>query len=97
MNDNIPQDPRLSICPGCRTYIRVNQGRVDIQEDGYYDVPQCNVQPMTHGGKPCPCSQCVVKMVCEDTCEELEKYKDYCRYGDNIIRSLYDDDTYDSK
>lgn len=53
---------RRSVCKGCLTYETMNEDQL------------CPV-PHKINRKPCPCSKCMIKMVCEDTCDEFRLYK----------------------
>jgi len=59
-------------CRGCRTY---EDGRADFNdEDKQNLVYLCDVSIPVHPKTQnlCPCSLCVVKMVCNFKCEELD-------------------------
>ena len=49
----------------------------------------------------CPCSNCLVKGVCEISCEDYDKFEDgYYSEGEKAIREekdTYKEDTYDSR
>jgi len=72
--DIFPKHMNFTICPGCLTYISAEEARENLKEDGYSDIPQCAIKPY-HKGKRCPCSICLVKMVCTEVCDELNTYK----------------------
>jgi len=72
---------REGICPGCQTYVipekmkemmnqiwiyGKNKSRIELQL-------QCSIKPMINGTK-CPCSTCLIKMVCEITCDKMGEY-----------------------
>jgi hypothetical protein len=69
---------RWNICPGCVTYVEVEKITREMEENGYKDSPQCTIEPY-YKGKFCPCSRCIVKMMCEDMCEELINWKQWTR------------------
>jgi len=58
----------LSICSGCNMYIENNCV-------GYY-------LPIIEDTVVCPCSTCLVKMVCRDMCEDLRNHRE--------LEKLYD-------
>ena len=69
----------VKICEGCKTY---EEGVATIPpEDRKKIVYLCNVSiPFIQGdpnicpGRICPCAECLVKMVCNVKCEELENH-----------------------
>ena len=64
----------IKICEGCKTY---EEGVATIPlEDRKKVVYLCNVSVpfIQEGGKLCPCVECLVKMVCNIKCDELEKH-----------------------
>jgi len=85
--DIFPKHMAYSICPGCATYEEVEKVREVQSKDGYGDAPQCAIKPY-HRGKRCPCSECLVKMMCQEMCEELVNYKDRYLYGDDFTRPI---------
>ena len=60
---------RKDICGGCSTY-----------EFGIKFSSPCKI-PHKKAGHPCPCSMCIIKMVCEDECDELIWYKQFNTKG----------------
>ncbi len=70
--DIMSKHTRDSICPGCATYVKV--GRI-IRDT--INAPQCVINPY-HKRRTCPCSKCLIKMICEETCDKLEDYRDWC-------------------
>ncbi len=75
--DIMPKHMRDSICPGCATYAEVGKVREIQNQSGYTDSPQCAIKPY-YRGKTCPCSKCLIKMVCEDTCDRMDDYRNWC-------------------
>ena len=64
----------IKVCEGCKTY---EEGVATIPlEDRKKVVYLCNVSVPFIPVKSmlCPCSECLVKMVCEVKCDELEDY-----------------------
>jgi hypothetical protein len=59
---------RRKICRGCYTYESYLKYIKDYNDE---DFPICSIKPIV-GGKVCPCVSCLVKMVCENTCNNLE-------------------------
>ena len=61
-------------CRGCRTY---EDGRADFDdEDKHNLVYLCDVSMplIPNTNKECPCIKCVVKMVCNIKCDELDAH-----------------------
>jgi hypothetical protein len=85
--ENIPKHESYAICPGCLTYNEVEKVREQQKEDGHVDGAQCTIPPYNKG-KVCPCSKCLVKMMCENMCEDLLQYKEKFLYGDDFTRPL---------
>lgn len=50
-------------CQGCKSFL--NEGN-----DHYCDAEVTN----TVGQYKCPCINCIVKMVCENTCKDFKRY-----------------------
>jgi len=82
-----PKHMSHAICPGCITYGEVEKVRDVQNKDGHYDTPKCAIRPY-HNGVFCPCSTCLVKMVCEDTCDRLTEYKERYLYGGDFTRPI---------
>lgn len=59
--DAVQKIIRDSICPGCRTY--------EVSSD-------CIIRPIFNGVL-CPCSSCLIKIICTKRCEKLQKYTGY--------------------
>lgn len=59
-------DPKV-ICYGCLTYKYTDK----VTNESFY----CYIQPVVNG-KICPCSTCILKIVCEETCSEFNIYLD---------------------
>lgn len=76
--DIFPKQMRWNVCPGCATYVEVQRITQEMKNNGYQDVPQCEIKPY-YKGKYCPCSKCIVKMMCEEMCEELITWKRVCK------------------
>ncbi len=71
---------REAVCAGCLTYvlstdlqkmtnIMVNILNKDVTEEDL----QCSIEHMINGIK-CPCSSCIVKMMCDQSCEKFDNY-----------------------
>jgi len=56
-------DNERDICIGCYTYKSIDMG----------NKPACTINPIK-GGKHCPCSTCLVKMMCEEVCDKLGEF-----------------------
>lgn len=56
---------REEICGGCRTY-----------EVGMKWSSPCRI-PHKKNGHFCPCSQCLIKGLCENECDDLKRYKKF--------------------
>ena len=52
---------RKKVCEGCVTYAKLNENNTCLM-------------PHMKNGIPCPCSQCLIKMVCNEVCAKLEEY-----------------------
>ena len=52
---------RKKVCDGCRTYAMIDEDNTCLM-------------PHMKNGKPCPCSECLIKMVCNEVCVKLEEY-----------------------
>lgn len=66
MNHKKIREIRDSICKGCLTY------------ETYILNPSTKTAcliPHKKDGKACPCSTCLIKSVCQDVCDEIEKYR----------------------
>lgn len=59
----------ISICRGCKTYEDEINNLTDAEKKGI-----CNVSYPFIDDTVCPCSECIVKMVCEHTCKKLNSY-----------------------
>lgn len=55
---------RRSICSGCHSYHPLG------------DIVQCSV-PLRKNRKTCPCSICLVKMMCNTACKILTEYNNF--------------------
>lgn len=56
-------------CRGCKTY---EEGRDTLTKEQKQQIVYiCNISIPFKEGKICPCSRCVVKMVCTTRCQEL--------------------------
>lgn len=71
---------RETICAGCLTHVIEEDLRKTLVEhrkmsDAELEVDdlQCGIKPIASGTK-CPCSACLVKMVCDQTCDKIETY-----------------------
>lgn len=62
----------MKTCRGCRTYEDEMSSLPDYQKREY--VYLCNVSISFKGGEVCPCSICIVKMVCNMRCKTLSDY-----------------------
>lgn len=60
-----PAKTKEEVCSGCSTYKTFD----DVSEEIIY----CFV-PHIINGKYCPCSTCILKMMCEDTCLKFDIY-----------------------
>lgn len=58
--DAIQDEIRKAICKGCFTY-----SNCDLQ---------CSIKPITNGIR-CPCSTCIIKMMCNEPCDKLHQYR----------------------
>jgi hypothetical protein len=70
---------REDVCLGCFTYTTEKELKNLVERTRYGTVEglQCGIEPIINGTK-CPCSICLVKMMCDITCEKIDKYmKDY--------------------
>ena len=62
----------IKLCKGCRTY---EEGMEALTEDERKEIVYlCNISVPLKGDETCPCSDCIVKMLCDTKCELLEKY-----------------------
>lgn len=61
-----PEFLRRTICKGCHTFIQKNNG-----------PEKCQIPPINEHGEHCPCSICMVKMMCENSCESLHNYQNH--------------------
>lgn len=61
-------------CEGCHTL---------IYDDKWCDYRDANVNGI------CPCTQCIVKAMCELDCEDFSNYTDTSRCKDLLNRRLY--------
>ncbi len=64
----------IKYCKGCKTY---EEGRLSLTEEERKElVYLCNVsvpvKPDT--GKLCPCSTCIIKMMCTRKCNKLDSH-----------------------
>ena len=75
--NNTPKEKlRKDVCPGCLTYI-IAEDLTKQHTDGTgnvnpYDL-QCGIAPVVNGMN-CPCSVCIVKMVCNESCYRIDEY-----------------------
>ncbi len=53
---------RELICKGCANSINGNEGCTVL------------IEPINMFDKPCPCSTCVIKMMCRFSCEKFDDY-----------------------
>jgi len=67
---------REAICHGCLTFMTAENIREGMESDGFTDTPQCQIPPIGSNGKNCPCSYCLVKMMCEEACIPFQVYKE---------------------
>lgn len=58
-------------CKGCITYIVNNRDALTNNDDPII----CSYTNHNKDGK-CPCSSCIIKMMCEITCDEYEDFVD---------------------
>ncbi len=74
---------RKYICEGCQTYIsayKLKEYYIKFwKTTGFDDInsfvsPQCD-QPATFDTQHCPCSTCLVKMICDIPCDEYLSFK----------------------
>jgi len=56
---------RETICKGCTTLATIERMQRGIA--------QCAVKP-SMGHQVCPCSTCLIKMICEETCYPFQMY-----------------------
>ena len=56
------KDHRRYICQGCLIFSQMRDGI-------------CCAVPHKINGHPCPCSVCIVKGMCEETCDVLKLYR----------------------
>jgi len=67
---------RKEVCKGCRLYDLIDEGE------------RCRISHKING-KPCPCSICLVKSVCNQACDLIEGYTSYKGNPKNIgIKNL---------
>lgn len=66
--------PIIKICEGCKTY-RVCMSSLEDAGDSSDFVYICNESsPYIEGKGYCPCSSCVIKMICEERCEKYDAF-----------------------
>ena len=41
----------------------------------HLEFEQCTVEPLNHHGKECPCLTCLVKSMCQKSCDKWTLYK----------------------
>jgi hypothetical protein len=61
----VPVKTKKEVCSGCSTYETIDES-TDI-------IIYCFV-PHHINGQYCPCSTCILKMMCEDTCLKFDIY-----------------------
>ncbi len=61
----------IKICRGCATYSDIEK----LTKNYKHGTVECNIKP-SHRGLICPCSECLVKTMCQEPCDRLDKYKD---------------------
>ena len=59
---------RERICTGCNNFV--------IEDD---DGCTICIEPINSKGEVCPCSTCLIKMMCSHSCEE---FRNYCDKGE---------------
>lgn len=42
------------------------------------DKAECEIEPLVNGFR-CPCSTCLVKVMCENTCSKLYEYSQFAK------------------
>ncbi len=62
----------IKICRGCRTYEDDMRSLSEDQKKHYLYL--CNVSIPFKEEEICPCSTCIVKMVCNRKCKELNDH-----------------------
>lgn len=60
---------RKEYCEGCATFLTIDNS---IEEREI----MCAIEPVING-KICPCSKCIVKSMCEDSCARLHRFTAY--------------------
>lgn len=55
------------VCEGCATYSK-SSSSILYQTDDW-----CNIKARK-GKHICPCSTCLIKMICDELCDEIEYY-----------------------
>ena len=61
----------IRMCKGCRTHENMKSHLADIQKAKY--TPICNRKILSAKGI-CPCSTCLIKMICTIKCEKFNTY-----------------------
>ena len=62
----------MKICKGCKTYDNEMNSLSYDQKRKYTYL--CNISVPFKGKELCPCSECIVKMMCSAGCEKLNSY-----------------------
>jgi len=62
----------IKICRGCKTYEDAMNKTSDPEKKKYIHI--CNISCPFIGDVACPCSTCLVKMICSYRCETLNSY-----------------------
>lgn len=67
--------PQIEICKGCRTYNICSKNISEHLDQHKIYIYLCNASsPFIEGRGICPCSDCVVKMICENPCEKYKAF-----------------------
>ncbi len=62
----------MKLCRGCKTYEDAMDGILNSFKGDYVHI--CNISYPAMNGKVCPCSTCIIKMMCGRRCEKLNSH-----------------------
>jgi len=67
--------PQIGICKGCRVYNICSHEWPETKDQKKHYLYICNSSsPFIEGKGVCPCSDCIIKMVCEERCEKYNAF-----------------------
>jgi len=62
----------MKLCRGCKTYEDTMEEISDVDKRDCVHI--CNISYPSMDGRVCPCSMCIIKMMCGTRCEKFDSY-----------------------